>query len=186
MALASGTKLGPYEIIAPLRAGGMGVAYRARDLRLDREVAVKVLRRTFPPTRHCGSGWNAKRERFRSCPILTVVLSTTSDNRMALTSWLWSTWKATLEQRLSKGPLPLEQIELGAARMLFRCNRAVGTVGIISPSDVSADGERIVLITTPEAPQADHAGDQLDRGPETLILKNWSAVPLCAKHPPRT
>jgi serine/threonine protein kinase/Tol biopolymer transport system component len=43
MSLASGTKLGPYEIQSPLGAGGMGEVYRARDTRLDRTVAIKIL-----------------------------------------------------------------------------------------------------------------------------------------------
>src|ERR1700719_1115329 len=43
MALTSGTKLGPYEIVSPLGAGGMGEVYRGRDTRLERTVAIKIL-----------------------------------------------------------------------------------------------------------------------------------------------
>jgi serine/threonine protein kinase len=47
MALTSGTKLGPYEIVSPLGAGGMGEVYRSRDTRLDRTVAIKILPESF-------------------------------------------------------------------------------------------------------------------------------------------
>jgi serine/threonine protein kinase len=47
MTLAAGSRLGPYEIVSPLGAGGMGEVYRARDTRLERTVAIKVLPSRF-------------------------------------------------------------------------------------------------------------------------------------------
>ncbi len=43
MTVSPGTRLGPYEILAPIGAGGMGKVYKAKDTRLDRTVAIKVL-----------------------------------------------------------------------------------------------------------------------------------------------
>jgi serine/threonine protein kinase len=60
MPLAAGTRLGPYEIVAPLGAGGMGEVYRARDARLGRDVAVKVLPQHL--TTHDGARTRFERE----------------------------------------------------------------------------------------------------------------------------
>ena len=68
MALASGTKLGPYEIQVPLGAGGMGEVYRARDTRLDRDVAVKILPASF-------SGDSERLQRFAQESRATAALN---------------------------------------------------------------------------------------------------------------
>src|SRR6059058_881603 len=47
MQVTAGSRLGPYEIVAPIGAGGMGEVYKARDTRLDRAVAVKILPASF-------------------------------------------------------------------------------------------------------------------------------------------
>ena len=47
MSLRPGTRIGPYEVIASLGAGGMGEVYRGRDARLDRDVALKILPPSF-------------------------------------------------------------------------------------------------------------------------------------------
>jgi serine/threonine protein kinase len=47
MPLSAGDRLGPYEIVAPIGAGGMGEVYRARDARLNRMVAIKVSKEQF-------------------------------------------------------------------------------------------------------------------------------------------
>ena len=57
MPLSAGTQLGPYEILSPIGKGGMGEVYRARDPRLNRDVAIKVLPQAFAT--------NATRERFQ-------------------------------------------------------------------------------------------------------------------------
>src|SRR5438270_8491323 len=47
MSLSAGERLGPYEIVSPIGAGGMGDVYKARDTRLDRVVAIKVSKENF-------------------------------------------------------------------------------------------------------------------------------------------
>ena len=65
MPLAAGTKLGPYEILAPIGAGGMGQVYRAHDTRLRRDVAIKVSAERFSERFEKEARWaQLRRESF--------------------------------------------------------------------------------------------------------------------------
>ena len=65
MALTPGTRLGVYEIIAQIGDGGMGEVYRARDTKLDREVAIKILPEAFAPTPNDSPASSARRRSSR-------------------------------------------------------------------------------------------------------------------------
>jgi eukaryotic-like serine/threonine-protein kinase len=111
MVLAAGTRLGPYEIQSPLGAGGMGEVYRARDTRLDRTVAVKVL-----PS-HLSENLEA-RQRFEreartisslSHPCICTLYDVGHHDGIDYLVMEYLEGE-TLADRLRKGPLPVEQV----------------------------------------------------------------------------
>ena len=116
MMLASGTRLGPYEIVAPLGAGGMGEVYRARDTRLERIVAIKILpsRLSLDPTRKQRFEREAKTISALNHPHICVLHDVGSQNGIDYLV-MECLEGETLSKRLEKGPLPLEQLlRLGA------------------------------------------------------------------------
>ena len=111
MGIAPGTKLGPYEIQAPLGAGGMGEVYRARDTRLGRDIAIKVL-----PER-LSSDLELKQRLEREARAISTLnhphICTLHDvGSQDGVSFLVMEYVEgqTLAERLSKGPLPLDQV----------------------------------------------------------------------------
>jgi len=110
VALTSGSKLGPYEIVAPLGAGGMGEVYRARDPRLGREVAVKILPEAFSqdPARLARFDREARALAALNHPGIAGIYGIEeSDSGRFLVLELVE--GATLAALLSRGPLSLEE-----------------------------------------------------------------------------
>ena len=87
MALASGTKLGPYEIQSPLGAGGMGEVYRAPDTRLERTVAIKVLPQYLSSSADLKQRFEREARSILRSIIPAYAPCMTSGIRTASTSW---------------------------------------------------------------------------------------------------
>jgi len=118
MPIASGTKLGPYEILSPLGAGGMGEVYRARDTRLERDVAIKVLPANLssdPALRQ-----RLEREAKAVSKLTHPYICTLHDigHQDGVDFLVMELCEGeTLEQRLTKGPLPADQTIRYAAQI---------------------------------------------------------------------
>jgi eukaryotic-like serine/threonine-protein kinase len=171
MALAPGTRLGPYEIVSPLGAGGMGEVYRARDTRLGRTVAIKVL----PP--HLSDNSEAKLRFEREAksisslnhPHICTLYDVGSQEGVGFLVMEFLEGE-TLADRLLKGPLPLEQVLKYGAEicdglemahrsgvvhrdlkpgniMLTRSGAKLMDFGLAKPTVVNASGPSVLTMT---------------------------------------
>ncbi len=153
MVLAVGDKLGPYEIVAPLGAGGMGEVYRARDTKLDRDVAIKVLPAGFAadPDRLARFEREAKALAALNHPNIAHIHgaedapSTRSGQAATRAIVMELVEGEDLSQRLARGPLGLAQA-LAIARQIADAMQTAHDHGIIhrdlKPANVKvkADG----------------------------------------------
>src|ERR1700694_4375017 len=111
MSLAAGTRLGPYEILAPLGAGGMGEVYKARDTRLDRTVAIKVLPEHLSQKPQLRERFEREARAVSSLnhPHICTLHDVGQQNDVDYLVMEYLEGE-TLAQRLKKGPLPLDQV----------------------------------------------------------------------------
>ena len=131
MPLTIGTRLGSYEIVAPLGAGGMGEVYRARDTKLGRSVAIKVLPDAvaFDPERVSRLEREARALAALNHPNIGALFGLEeSDKRHFLVMELVE--GETLAERIARGPLPLEQA-LAVARQIAEALEAAHEKGIV-------------------------------------------------------
>src|ERR1035438_2247999 len=116
MPLSPGDKLGPYEILAPLGAGGMGEVYRARDPRLNRHVAIKVSQERFSDRFEREARAVAALNHPNICHLYDV-----GANYLVM---------ELIEGESPKGPLPLEKV-LDYARQIAGALEAAHEKGIV-------------------------------------------------------
>jgi serine/threonine-protein kinase len=141
MNLASGTRLGPYEIIDLLGRGGMGEVYRARDARLGREVAIKVADETFNERFEREARVAASLNHLNICTLHDV-----GPNYLVMEV----VDGPTLADRIKAGPIPLDEA-LGVARQIADALEAAHDKGVVhrdlKPGNIKikADGTVKVL-----------------------------------------
>jgi serine/threonine protein kinase len=148
--LEAGTKLGPYEVVGPLGAGGMGEVYSARDTKLGREVAIKVLPEEF--MEH-----SEKLARFEREARLLAALN----HPKIATLYGVEEFEAkpflvmelvegeTLADRIARGPLPVEEA-LAVAHQIAEALEAAHEKGVIhrdlKPANIKVDAEGSVKV----------------------------------------
>ncbi len=155
MSLASGTKLGPYEIIGAIGAGGMGEVYRARDTKLGRDVALKVVPEAFANDHDRMARFQREAQLLASLNHTHIAsiygIEDSSSSAGAVRALVMELVPgATLAERIARGPMPLDEA-LPIARQIAEALEYAHERGIIhrdlKPANikVSADGNVKVL-----------------------------------------
>jgi eukaryotic-like serine/threonine-protein kinase len=131
MSLGPGTRLGPYEIVSAIGAGGMGEVYRARDTRLDRTVAIKILPDVFAsdPERLARFGREAKTLAALNHPNIAQIYGVEESNstRALVMEFVEG---ETLAERIARGPIPVDET-LTIAKQIAEALEAAHEQGII-------------------------------------------------------
>ena len=130
MPIGPGTRLGPYEIVSAIGAGGMGEVYRARDTRLQRDVAIKVLPDLFAadPERLARFEREAQVLASLNHPHIAAIYGLEDGAASALVMELVE--GETLADRIARGPIPLDEA-LPIARQIAEALEAAHEQGII-------------------------------------------------------
>ncbi len=173
MALSSGTRLGPYEIVSPLGAGGMGEVYRARDTRLDRTVAIKVLpsHLSADPERRQRFEREARAVSSLNHPHICTLHDIGHQEGIDFLVMEYLEGE-TLDHRLTKGPLPAEQVlryGVEIADALYKAHRQ----GIIH-RDLKPGN---IMLTKSGAKLLDFGLAKLRQPESGAVLANLSALP---------
>src|SRR5262245_38449432 len=150
MPLAPGTRLGPYEILAPLGAGGMGEVYRVRDTKLSRDVALKVLSPALAGDADYTARFTREAQVLASLnhPNIAAIygLEESGGERALIMEVVEG---RTLAERISAGAVPLEEA-LGIARQIAEGLEAAHEKGIIhrdlKPGNVKVTSEGVVKV----------------------------------------
>ena len=169
MSLTTGDRLGPYEVTAPIGAGGMGEVYRATDTKLDRDVAIKVLSDAFSsdPERLARFEREAKVLASLNHPGIAAIygLETSGATRALILELVEG---PTLQDRIAHGPIPLDDA-LPIATQIAEALEAAHEHGIIhrdlKPANIKVTPDGVVKLLDfglakalePEMPEADAA-----------------------------
>jgi len=151
MALTSGTRLGPYEMVVPLGAGGMGEVYRAKDTKLGREVAIKVLPATFTNDAERVARFRREAQVLASLnhPHIGAIygLDEANGTRFLVLELVDG---ESLDKRIARGRIPVDEA-LGIAKQIAEALEAAHEKGIIhrdlKPANIALtnDGQVKVL-----------------------------------------
>src|SRR6266853_1547195 len=131
MTLSAGTRLGPYEILAPLGAGGMGEVYRARDKKLDRDVAIKVLPESVAADPDALARFEREAKAVAALSHQNILAIHDFGNQDGIAYAVTELLEGeTLREKLDEGPIPQKQA-VGYALQVARGLSAAHEKGVV-------------------------------------------------------